>query len=116
MKKATTQTEFRLMIEIFLDQCNMGYSERKKWTKSHCISIGKQYKEQVWYCDNVLKNFPTAQIFHNGIDTLFIQYPNGNGKIYLDKMEWAILIPEIESICNKYGNVLFNVNNHLIAA
>lgn len=115
MKKQTTQTEFRLMIEMFIDQQNMSYNERKRWTKTHCISIGRTYKEQLWYCNHVLKTFPTAQIYHDGY-SLFIKYPNGSGKILLTDMEWAVLIPEIEATCQQHGKILFNVNNHLIAA
>ena len=115
--KATTQTQFKEAIQKYIyNDPSMSYSDRQKWTNKHCMEVGKIYKEQVWYCDNVLKTFPTAQIFHNEIDTLFIQYPTGGGKILIDRLEWDILIPEIETVCAKHGKRLFNVNHHLIAA
>lgn len=114
MKNNITILEWANRIEAYI--YNLPYfSNRNEWTKSHCRVVGKVYKEQLWYIDNVLKTFETGQVFFDS-DNLYIKYPMGSAKIKLDELEREILLPEIETIVNHYGKMLFNVKNHLIAA
>ena len=75
--------------------------EQSQWAKC--------YTQFCWYAESILKTFPAAQIsFDEG--SLYFNYPNGEGRLCLEKYHTDVLIPAIEEICTKYGKVLTNKN------
>jgi hypothetical protein len=112
--KQITIKELAVKIEAYIYA--QPYSFNKNgWNKQHCRAVAGTWKDQLWYIDNVLKTFKDANISYDQ-DFIYIQYSTGNGKIAAGGLEYNVLFPYIEQVCDKHNARLTAINKHLLAA